>query len=904
RVDTSQVRLTAAPGGAGLIVAAPDDAIPVIDRLIETLDQSSVSNRLAIRRYEVQHARADELARTLQTLLDAQRQGAGADVPPSRILPDARTNTILVTASDAQHRDVSRLIAEADIPMRRPDEEMAIIALRQAAPTTVRRVIDEVLVAKEPARRERIHISAEDTSSVLVVRAPKDDLDEIRAIVAQVDQAETGGLPVRSIKLERADAAAVASSLQQFFRDRSSARAGARGASRVAVVGDRRSGTLVVSANDDDFAQVQELVRTLDSPTPARDMAFKIVQLKHARVGEVGATIKTIIDEMRWETMWGPQREDRVEVRVELNPRTNSVVLVGRGEAVEVAERVVQALDLPDEARAAIAVRSVKVRAADLNAMRNVLQRAFATPGWQSWRGADPEALTVEVDRAQRALVLVGKRERVEQAAAYIAELDKGPEGASQKIEAITLQHAQADRVANSLRQFFADRARMLGVDTPGVSVVGSRDGNVVIVSGDEDSIGQMRDLVAQIDQPDGGKDRRVEVIVLKNAVANDVAGALRAMFARPGKDDERVIVTPQPSTNSLILSAPAAMYADVRALLDQLDAAPRAEETNIETIALSSVRAAEAAQALRTALPPTVKVTITPVTRSNSLMLTGSKEAIAIVMEQVKKLDTEPIRSGLVFRRFRLEHAEAADVSYTVEQLLEARPASPTEPSASIDYNRADNTVTAYAPADQIEEIERIIRELDEAPAEDRLTEFVKLQYANASQTASALKVFYGRTASEAASAAARNVTILPDELSNSLVIRADKSQWEGIRALLAKLDTKDYDTTRQLAVIPLIYADAVSVARALNEGLRAPLEEQLRQAQIREARARQGQPQRPTDRPEATVLIDAQSIPTVSAEPQTNSLVVFAGGRDLERIRDIVRQLDVAGFAEMPTP
>jgi type II secretion system protein D len=904
RIDISQVRLAPAPGGAGIVVAAPDEAMPVIDRLIETLDQTPVRDRLAIRRYDVQNARADDLARTLQTLLDAQRQGTGADAPAARVLPDARTNTIIVAASDAQHRDVARLLAEADVPMRRPDEEVAILTLRQAAPSTVRRMVDEVLVAKDPARRERIHISAEDTSSVLVVRAPKEDLDEVRTIVAQVDQAETGGLPVRSIKLERADAGAVASSLQQFFRDRAAARGGARGVNRVAIVGDRRSGTLVVSAGEDDFAQVEELVRTLDSPTPARDMVFRIVQLRHARVGEVGTTIKTIIDEMRWETMWGPQREERVEVRVELNPRTNSIVLVGRGEAVEVAERVVQALDLPDEARAAVAVKSVRVRAADLNAMRNVLQRAFATPGWQAWRGTDPEALTVEVDRAQRALVLVGRKERVEQAAAYIAELDQGPDGAPQQIEAISLQHAQADRVANSLRQFFTDRARMLGVDSPGVSIIGSRDGNVVIVSGDGESIRQVRDLVAQIDQPDGGRDRRIEVVVLKNAVANDTANALRAMFARPGKEEDRVVITPQPSTNSLIVSAPASFYPEVRALLDQLDAAPRAEETNIETIALASVRATEAAQALRTALPPNVKVTITPILRSNSLMLTGSREAIAIVLEQVRKIDTEPVRSGLVFRRFRLQHADAADVSYTVERMLEARPTSPTEPTASLDYNRDANTVTAYAPADQIDEIERIIRELDEAPAEERQTEFIKLQYANATQTANALKVFYGRTASEAASAAARNVTILPDELSNSLVIRADKSQWEGIRALLAKLDTRDYDTTRQLAVIPLIFADAVSVARALNEGLRAPLEEQLRQAQIREARIRQGQPQRPGDRPEATVLIDAQGVPTVSAEPQTNSLIVFAGGRDLERIRDIVRQLDVAGFADMPTP
>ncbi|MFA6044385.1 MAG: secretin N-terminal domain-containing protein, partial [Phycisphaerales bacterium] len=102
---------------------------------------------------------------------------------------------------------------------------------------------------------------------------------------------------------------------------------------------------------------------------------------------------------------------------------------------------------------------------------------------------------------------------------------------------------------------------------------------------------------------------------------------------------------------------------------------------------------------------------------------------------------------------------------------------------------------------------------------------------------------------------------------------------------------------------MIALTHADAASVAKALNEGLRAPLEEQLRQAQIRDARQRQGNNNRPNDRlQEPTVLIDAQGVPTVSAEPQTNSLVVFAGAKELDQIRGIVKQLDVSGFADMP--
>lgn len=908
RLDPTSIRLASDPGGTSIIVAAPDEAIPVIDRLIETIDQSPTKERLAIKRYELKNARASELSRTFQALFDAQRQGPSAgELAQARFVPDDRTNSILVTASSPQHADVTRLLLDADAKLDQGDQQLAIITLQQAAPSTVQRIVDEVLIGRDPGLKDRIRVSAQDGSSLIVVRAPKDDLERVKGIIAQVDQAETGGLPVRTIKLERADAGTVAAALQKFFQDRAtvSSRPGVRSSNRVAIVGDTRSGSLVIAASDDDLTQIKELVATFDTPASAQDLQFKVIPLKNARVTDVASTISSVVDELRWETRFGNQSPNQLQtqVHVEGNERTNSIVIVGKGDEVATVERVIATLDVPDADRATMVIKSVKVKAADMRALQSVLSKAFVTPGWRSWRGADPESVTVEVDKAQRALILVGKAERVRQAADYIAQLDALPGGEANRIASLTLEHAMADRAAQSLRQFFADRAQAQGVERSSVSVIGSADGNVLIVSGDEDNLKIVRDLVAQIDQPDGGKDRRIDVVVLRNAQASDVSSALRSMFARDTKGDERVIITPQPSTNSVIISAPQGSFPEVLALLNQLDAAPKADEANIETVALSQARAQDVATALKSALPANVKVTVTPVARSNSLLLTGSKEAIAIALEQVKKIDTGPVRSGQVFRRFKLAAADAGEVSFTIEELLRARPKTPNDAGASIDFSRSDNTLTVYAPADQIEEIEKIIKEIDQAPATERTTEFVKLDHANALQTANALKVFYGRGAAEAATPAARQVTILPDSLSNSLVIRADKSQWEGIRALLAKLDTKDYDTNRQLEVIALTHADAASVARALNEGLRAPLEEQLRQAQIRDARQRQGQNARPNDRAtEPAVLIDAQGVPTVSAEPQTNSLVVFAGAKELDQIRGIVRQLDVSGFADMP--
>ena len=906
RIDPASVRLTADATGASIIAAAPADAIPLIDRLIETLDQSPVTDRLSIRRYPLGHARATELSPTLQQLFDSQRQGPSSDdLPEARFFADDRTNSMLVTASDAQHADVTRVLASADVTSDIPGLELAIITLQQASPATVENIVTDVVIGKDPAKKDRIRISAQENSSLVVVRASKEDIAQVREIVARIDSAETTGLPVRSLKLERADAAAVATAVQKFFADRAqvSSRPGQRVASRVAVVGDRKSGTLLIAASDDDFEQVKSLAQTFDTPSPTQGFQFKVIPLKNARTTDIAATIKNVVDEIRWEDAFGNREQgDKNRIYIEPNDRTNSIVVIGEGEAIPVVERVIASLDAPGPAAAAMTVASVAVKNADLEAVRGVVERAMATPGWRSWRGTDPDGVLAEVDRFRRSIILVGKADRVKQASAYITELDGGTTQ-GQTIEALTLEHAKADRAAQTLRQFFTDRSRAQGLDQPGVTVIGSADGNVLMVSGDAASLATLKDLVAQIDQPDIAKDRRIEVYALRNSTAADTAAVLRSMFQRSKNAEEQVVITPQPSTNALIISAPGAVFDEVQTLLTQLDAAPSADEVSIVPVALSSARAVDVASALRTALPPNIKVTVTPVARSNSLLLTGSKEAIALVMEQISAIDKEPVRSGLVFRKFRIEHAEASDLSFTIEQLLRARPRAQGESDTTVEYSRNDNTLMVNAPTDQIEEIEKMVRELDMPVGVDRTTEFVKLEFANAEQTGAALKVFYGRFAPEAASPAARNVTILPDPLSNSLVIRADKAQWDGIKALLAKLDTEEYDTTRQLEVIPLIHADAVSVARALNEGFRAPLEEQFRQAQARNAQRIGPQNRNQDQRPEATVLIDAEGVPTVSPETQTNSLIVFAGRKELGRVREIVRQLDVSGFADMPT-
>ncbi len=915
-INPESVKVIADPGETALIVAAPADSFDLIDRFVSLIDQNPVMNQLAIRRYALENAQAEDLTQTLQSLFDAQRAGAGANansLPRARFVADDRTNSLLVTATVEQHAEIDRLLVTADVSTDLVGVEMAIISLKNASPRSVQQIVEEVFIGKDPGRRERIQISAEDASSLFVIKAPAEELAAIRELVAQVDEVEVGTFPIRSIKLQQANANEVAQQLQNFFRERGnmSGRRGARSGS-AAIFGNERSGTIVVSASESDFEQIESLITMFDVPAESQRMLHHIIQLEHARVSDIGDTLQNLAWELQSQNyggFWGwgyssSSQSGSDKLVIETNDRTNSVIVFGQGDTLDTFLQIISELDMPLSEQTRLEVRAVKAKGADLNALRDLIETATETPGWRSWQGRDPDAVTVEVDRERGLLLLIGAKARVDMAENYVQEIAAAGLDTDRRISSVRLEHADAAGAARSLSQFFQERARSQGLRDAGVSIIGSRDGNVLLVSAEDDDLAIVNELIEQIDQPELGSDRVVEVIALKHAAPSDAADLIDDLFPAQ-RTDERVIVTPQPSRNEIIVSAPPSVMAEVHSLIERIDTMPDADSTQIATVQLESARAEDVAAALKGALPEGVRITITAVERSNSLLLTGSDEAIALVSKQARSLDTETVLSPVEFRRFEIKHQAVSDIAFTVRTMMRGRPRSVGTTEPTFDPLFDDNVLAVTASSDEMPFIESIIEQIDTPRGTTRRTEFFRLEFAPAESTAEALKVFYGQFAPEASSPAQRDVTIVPDPATNSLVIGADESVWDDITDLIKKLDTAEYDTSQQLVVLPLEHADATSVARAINEGLRAPLEEQFRQEQLRlrnESRNNRGNQNDPISAP--AVLVSAEGMPTVSAEIQTNSLLIFAGRKDLLRIEAIVKQLDVPGFRRMPEP
>ena len=112
-----------------LIVTANKENLELIKGLVQNLDKDAIQIE-NMRIVPLQHATAQRLSSTLTTLLQ-RALSSGGQQNRTVVLPDPRTNSLLIAASDANSKLLDELIAKLDKPFDNPNLEPQIITLEQ-----------------------------------------------------------------------------------------------------------------------------------------------------------------------------------------------------------------------------------------------------------------------------------------------------------------------------------------------------------------------------------------------------------------------------------------------------------------------------------------------------------------------------------------------------------------------------------------------------------------------------------------------------------------------------------------------------------------------------------------------------------------------------------------------------
>ena len=948
RFDPALVRVVADASTNALVVMAPREAVPFVDRYVELATQSPKAERTTLRLFELRYASATELQRTLRQIFQTRfrnirRSGTATAAEPDFAV-DARSNQLIVTASTEELAEVETLLERLDVEDGRERNPLAVIELAAASPSAAARILDQAVIGGDERLRATTLVLPDDASGVLLVRADEPTLAEMKDVLGRIDREATSRFPVRTIELTRADAGEVAAAVQGFYDDRARLFSTGRGrraqASGVAITGRTGGATLLVACDDPTFEEVSQLARTFDEKDGKAGYEYRIYPLRNARANEIEDTVESLISSLTRSDSrvsgFGSRSRNRDQqtrsglgsIAIEVDERLNALVVSGQGDRFDLVEELIDSLDVPtpdDERRI---VRYHRIPAADVTLLEEVLSDALGGGETERrWWRDDDEGTGAKIfaDARSGVLFVVGSESQQATVDAILDDFAGMLVDGESVVEIVRTEFADSDDVARAVGRFLRDRDRSTGM-SESVVVTPIDDSGAMIVAGSDEDVRMVKDLVARIDAPDLTGTRSLEIVVIERGDAAEMAALIGAQFDRRGGDG--VVVTPDARTNSVLVNAPASLYPQIAALIKRLDAPDDTAESVIRTYNLEVADAGEATRILGetlrldengrttgisiaveddpTAAPVEVQATIVADRRSNSIVVTATKASLPVIESILAKLEEAPARSPIEYRIIPLEHAPAVDVSFTLDRLLFARGIEWQD--VAVDFNRFENQLIVGATPDQFEVIDTILSELDVPGTRTRRTDFVALQFADAMKLKDALANFYGPYALEADTPGKQNVRIIADEATNSLVVTAAEEEWAGILALVEQLDSEEYDASLQLAVIPLVHADARSVARAINDAFRPQVEaarrggrqsnrEEPRQADgDRQGRDRNDQP--------PPVLMQSEEWVSASAEVQTNSLVVSANRKNLGKIERIIAQLDVADFARLPAP
>lgn len=258
--------------------------------------------------------------------------------------------------------------------------------------------------------------------------------------------------------------------------------------------------------------------------------------------------------------------------------------------------------------------------------------------------------------------------------------------------------------------------------------------------------------------------------------------------------------------------------------------------------VTLKNTDARQVATTLRPLLADTATENLMNAGQSSSLIITGFGSKIASIvrlLEVIDDADGEDLTVQPEFDIVPMEFAAAGDIADLLDQLLEAdraaRQASAQNPSGTPGGNRQapeakvlvqdrTNSLLVMAMPDEMPRIKEMIARLDvDVVDPERNYHYYALQNVSAEDIAQVLDDFLseanqladsgtgtgGRAPGATGASSSNEVVVVPDEVTNSLLIAANKTRYAEVLDLLELLDQRQDQVLIETALIELTGSD-----------------------------------------------------------------------------------------------
>lgn len=611
---------------------ATDAKAPAVDgpRVAPQPVVSQSTQRLRSLNAQSLHQRLEQvLNRKLEEVSGPSGHGTrieNRDGPVVTIWANDATKETRIDGTPTQVKAWSNILAALDTPTSREKVVVREIAptrkLREAvaiingAATPARTVQTEVPMGDAPPNGEGVpggdspqgpvRVDVVEGTNSLMLRGSPEDVERVLRIIEEIEEMERTAEPtIEVVMLQNIDSQALATLLLQVT-DELSTRYGF--GSIVAVPLVNPNAVLLVGLPTS-VERAKSIIQRLDLPVQAGQMQFEVFRLKNAKAEDALPVVESLFTAEGEAAEVVPGLGSRAQVFADA--RLNALVVRATPRDMQEIRTLINEID----AQASDKINEIRVFklkntiAADLD---EVLQEAF-TPTDTGNNAAnlsrllkmvtiDPEGrqqlesgvLTgskVTAAPSSNALIVTAPPESMPLLENLIAQLDQSPD-AGVELKIFSLENGDATALAETLQELFsvgggedgggADQPQSLSA----LRIEVDERTNSLIAAGTLEDLLVVEAIVLRLDSTDA-RDRQNHVYRLNNKSAEDVAAALNDWLnaerdvqgtapgtASPFQQIEReVVIVPEFSSNSLIVSATPRYYHEIERIVRELDA-------------------------------------------------------------------------------------------------------------------------------------------------------------------------------------------------------------------------------------------------------------------------------------------------------------------------------------------
>jgi len=792
-----------------------------------------------------------------------------------------------------------------------------------------------------------VEITALPEQGALLVYGSEEDYQAIQRILEFLDRSQSRP-EVKVIKLQSARAADLAPVLSSIYGRRPQP----PGLPPITFTADKTSNSIIVSASSEDIDEIAAMIQSLDSQEQPLEIEFRTYMLRNARASEVAGRLQEMVQQIM--TARGVTAPP---LTITADDRTNTILVSAPANYFDHIERIIEMLDsVPSFATATMEI--IRLKQTDARSLAATLMELLTPASGQGQpksgqfeifrrleMAAEREGgkftldlekpIMILPDQPTQTLAILSTPENLVGIKALVSLYDRVPLFEELRVRAFPLKNADAQELVGVLENLFnkggtltdvPGTGRQAGVpeNPTGAAVVYSTAfaadprTNTVIVSGHEVSIALAEVLIMKLDEDRPADIYPIEMIPLEHADASGVANVIQEIMDRrveraaqlgTGRAAERmrVIIKADPRTNNLLVSAAPETVETIKDLVQRLDQAPTAGFAPT-VMNLQNLDAIEVAELINDVFEAQARVrreavregevepapVIIPDPASNSLIVVATRQGLEETKRLIDEIDRLPAEPGVTVRVYPLETASAAALQPMIETLLEEQKRTAKAPSPTVLADQRTNSLIVYGSKSDQALMAGIVKQLDQPGSADQRVRVFPLEKADAEAIKEIIDEIYTERA--AAGAEAEAVTVVVDERTNSLIVYAAPDDMQTIGNLVQRLDTIEITKRLQIAVIPVISADAGQLAEALRDML-SPQEggQGLRQSVILEF-------MRQTPEGERLVQQAVKDQVFIYGDEENNFIIVIAAEETVGLVQALVKHIDeVAPTIEM---